>query len=81
VLEQAGLRIVDEGEVDCPFVFPSTEVSWQANASAGPNQMAIAHSGEPAVRAAFAEADRDYTRPDGSVRYENVFIWVAGERP
>ncbi|WP_309072120.1 methyltransferase domain-containing protein [Arthrobacter sp.] len=80
VLQQAGLRIVDEGEVACPFVFPSTELSWRANASAGPNQMAIAHSGEAAVRAAFMEADREHTRPDGSVRYENVFLWVAGEK-
>ena len=78
---RAGLRVVEEGEVACPFVFPSAEVSWRANASAGPNQLAIAHSGEAAVRAAFAEADRAHTRPDGSIRYENVFLWAAGERP
>jgi predicted nicotinamide N-methyase len=64
-----------------PFVFPNAEVSWRANASAGPNQLAIAHSGEAAVRAAFGEADRAQTRPDGSIRYENVFLWVVGERP
>jgi hypothetical protein len=80
VVQQAGLRIVDEGEVACPFVFPNVETSWRANASAGPNQVAVAHSGEAAVRAAFADADRLHTRPDGSVRYENVFLWVAGER-
>ena len=81
VLKQAGLRVVEEGEVACPFVFPSAEISWRANASAGPNQLAIAHSGEAAVRAAFAEVDRAHTRPDGSIRYENVFLWVSGERP
>jgi len=81
VLERAGLRVVEEGEVACPFVFPSAEASWRANASAGINQLAIAHSGEAAVRAAFADADRAHTRPDGSIRYENVFLWVAGERP
>jgi len=81
VLERAGLRVVEEGETACPFVFPSAEASWRGNASAGPNQLAVAHSGEAAVRAAFAEADRTHTRPDGSIRYENVFLWVAGERP
>lgn len=81
VLTGAGLRVVAEGEVACPFVWPSAEAAWRANASAGPNQLAIAHSGEAAVRAAFAEVDRAHTRPDGSVRYDNVFIWVAGERP
>lgn len=81
VLERAGLRVVEEGETACPFVWPNAEASWRGNASAGPNQMAIAHSGEAAVRAAFAEAGRAHTRPDGSIRYENVFLWVVGERP
>ncbi|HZS01753.1 MAG TPA: class I SAM-dependent methyltransferase [Chloroflexota bacterium] len=81
VLTEAGLRVVEQGEVACPFVYPSAEAAWRAAASAGPNQVAIAHSGEAAVRAALAEADRAYTRPDGSIRYENVFLWVAGERP
>jgi hypothetical protein len=81
LLKAASLRVVDEGEVACPFVFPSTEASWRGNSSAGVNQAAIAHSGEGAVRAVYAEADRAHTRPDGSVRYENVFLWAAGERP
>jgi len=81
VLARAGLRVAEEGEVSCPFVFPDAETWWRASASAGPNQMAIAQSGEEAVRAAFAAVDRAHTRPDGSIRYDNVFIWVAGERP
>jgi SAM-dependent methyltransferase len=80
LVRRAGLRVIDEGEVACPFVFPNAEISWRANASAGPNQVAVAHSGEAAVRAAFAEADRAHMRPDGSIRYDNVFLWVAGER-
>jgi SAM-dependent methyltransferase len=81
VLAQAGLSLVEEGEVACPFVFPSAEVAWRANRSAGPNQAAIAHSGEAAVRAAYAAADQAHTRPDGSIRYENVFLWASGRRP
>lgn len=80
VLERAGLRVIEEGEVACPFVFPDAETSWRANASAGPNQLAISHSGEEAVRAAFAAVDQAHARPDGSIRYENVFLWAAGER-
>lgn len=81
VLKGAGLRVLEEGEVACPFVFASAEASWRGNASAGVNQAAIAHSGEQAVRAVFADADRAHTKPDGSIRYDNVFIWAAGERP
>jgi SAM-dependent methyltransferase len=80
VLQRAGLRVLDEGEVSCPFVFPSAEISWRAHRSAGPNQLAIAHSGEDAVRAVYAEIDRTHTRPDGTIRYENVFLWAAGTR-
>jgi len=81
VLKDAGLRVLDEGEVACPFVFPSIEASWRGNSSAGVNQAAIAHSGEEAVRAVYANADRGHMRPDGSVRYDNIFLWAAGERP
>jgi SAM-dependent methyltransferase len=81
VLMGAGLRVIEEGEVACPFVFPSADASWRGNSSAGVNQAAIAHSGEAAVRAVYANADRTHTRPDGSVRYENVFLWAGGERP
>jgi SAM-dependent methyltransferase len=81
VLERAGLRVVQEGDVSCPFVFPSAEASWRGNASAGVNQAAIAHSGEAAVRTVYANADRAHTRPDGTIRYENVFLFAAGERP
>lgn len=80
VLEGAGLRPKEEGSVDCPFIFPSAEISWHGNSSAGINQAAIAHSGEAAVREAYAKADAAHTRADGSVRYDNVFIWASGER-
>jgi hypothetical protein len=81
LLEAAGLRVAEEGEVACPFVFPSSEASWRGNSSAGVNQAAIAYSGEEAVRAVYANADRDHMRPDGSIRYDNVFLWASGERP
>lgn len=81
LLAAADLRPKEEGEVDCPFIFPSAEASWIGNSSAGINQAAIAHSGEAAVRAAYANADTAHTRADGSVRYDNVFIWASGERP
>lgn len=81
LLKAAGLRVVAEGEVACPFVFPSTEVLWRGNSNAGVKQGAIAHRGEAAVRAVCANTDSAHVRPDGSVRYGNVFLWAAGERP
>jgi len=80
LLEAAGLKTVEEGDATCPFVFPNDEAWWNATVSAGPNQMAIAHSSEAAVRAAYAAASRAHTRPDGSIRFNNVFLWAAGEK-
>jgi SAM-dependent methyltransferase len=80
-LAAAGLRVAETGEVACPFVFPDAAAAWRGGASAGVVQRAIAHSGAAAVRAALGAADRAHARPDGSIRYENVFLWVAGERP
>jgi SAM-dependent methyltransferase len=80
LLKRAGLQVVGEGEVACPFVFPNVDISWRAHRSAGPNQLAIAHSGEAAVRAVFADVDRTHTLPDGTIRYENIFLWAAGRR-
>ncbi len=81
MLDRAGLNVVEEGEVACPFVFESPEMSWRANSSCGFNRAAIEHSGEAAVRAVYAEADRRHQRLDGSVHYANVFLWCVGEKP
>jgi len=81
VLRSAGLRVAEESQVACPFIFASAEASWRGNAAAGVNQAAIAHSGEAAVRAAYAVAEAKHTRPDGSIRYENTFLLAAGEKP
>jgi len=80
-LAAAGLRVAEAGEVACPFVFPDAEAAWRGGASGGVVQRAIAHSGAAAVRAAVEAVDRAHARPDGSIRYENVFLWVAGARP
>jgi SAM-dependent methyltransferase len=80
LLEDAGLRVVDDGTVAAPIVFPSHEISWKAHSSAGPNRVAIEHSGEEAVHAVYEAADRAHTRPDGTIRYESEFLWVAAVR-
>jgi hypothetical protein len=38
---------------------------------------ALAHAGEPAVRATVADAAAPFRRPDGSYRFENVFRVVV----
>lgn len=59
----AGLRVVEEGEVSCPFVFPSSGALWRENCSAEINQAAVVHSREAGVRAVHANADCAHIRP------------------
>ena len=80
VLEKAGLRTIERGEVSCPYVYPNNSAAWRRSVSSGVAQRAIVHSGEAAVRTAIKEADRAYTDADGMVRYDNVFIWVTAVR-
>jgi SAM-dependent methyltransferase len=80
VVEAAGLHPVDRGEAFCPFVRPDSEVSLRGQISTGVAQRAVDHSGLDKVRAALAETDSRFTRPDGSIRYDNVFVWVAAVR-
>ena len=79
-MEAAGLHPVDRGETVCPFLYPDAEVSLRGQLSSGVSQRAIGHSGAERVRAAIAEADAQFTRPDGSIRYGNTFLWVAATR-
>jgi SAM-dependent methyltransferase len=80
LLAASGLRIAEEGEVACPFVYPSAAAAWRAAASGGLAQRAIGHAGEAATRAALLEAFRGHTLPDGAIRFENTFLWAAGVR-
>jgi len=76
----AGLRVVTRGESPCAMVYPNAEVAWLAHASAAPTQAAIRTHGEDAVRRVLTEVDVRHARADGSICFENVFVWAAGER-
>lgn len=79
LFEQAGWRVVDRGEVACTMAYPNAEVAWRAHSSAGATQAAIRARGEAAVREVVAQVDRQFMRADGTIRFENVFVWAAGE--
>ncbi len=78
---QAGLRVVARGEAPCAMVYPNAEVAWLAHASTAPTQAAIRTYGEDAVRRVLDEVDARHARADGTICFENVFVWAAGERP
>lgn len=77
---QAGLRVVARGESPCAMVYPNAEVAWLAHASAAPTQAAIRNFGEEAVRRVLGEVDARHARADGTICFDNVFVWAAGQR-
>lgn len=81
MLTTAGLEVTERRETACPFCYPSVVEAKRGQVSTGVAQRAIQHSGEAPVLAAFDEFDRAHTREDGSIRYNNMFISVAGIRP
>lgn len=80
VVAEAGLHPVDRGESACPFIYPHGEVSLRGQIAAGVVQRTVDHSGLDRVRTALAEVDAQFTRSDGSIRYDNTFVWVAAVR-
>jgi SAM-dependent methyltransferase len=76
LVEQAGWSVVESNEVDCPFVFPSLDIHWQAQRSGGPVQFAIRVVGEEKLRLGMERAIEPYLTNTGGVRLENRFRYV-----
>jgi SAM-dependent methyltransferase len=81
MLTTAGLEVAERIETACPFSFSSAAEAKRGQVSSGVAQRAIQQSGESPVLAVFDDFDRAHTLQDGSIRYQNVFISVAGIRP
>jgi hypothetical protein len=62
------------------MVYPNAEVAWLAHASSAPTQGAIGLYGQDAVRRVLEVVDTRHARADGTISFENVFVWAAGER-
>jgi SAM-dependent methyltransferase len=80
LIEQAGLRVLNSGEVNCPFVYPDYEAFWQANVSAGPVQGALNSVGEEKLKAAVQLAIEPFQKEDGRIQMDNQFRYVTSVR-
>ncbi len=76
ILEQAGLRPLSGGPVQCPFVYPDAEAAWRGLSGAGPYVVAMRHCGEEAVKRAMLASLAPFATPDGGYRQNNTFRYV-----
>jgi SAM-dependent methyltransferase len=78
LFEEAGLQVLESGEVDCPFSYPDIETYWQAQNSTGPFQRAMRTVGKEKLMSAVFEAVAVFRRDDGSILIQpNVYKYVV----
>ena len=75
-MSRAGLKPIDDGQLDATIVFPGKDIALRAFASAGIVTRAERHSGADRVRDALIDAIAPYVRADGQVALANQFRWV-----
>ncbi|NJN81774.1 MAG: hypothetical protein HC802_05445 [Caldilineaceae bacterium] len=75
---EAGLSVLESGEVNCPFSYPDFETFWRGNVAAGPMQGALKVVGEDVMKSALRDAADAYRLDDGGILIEpNVFRYVV----
>ena len=76
LLEQAGLRVDDSGEIASTFVWPDDDIAWKSISSAGPTVMAVRYAGEEQVRQAVLDSLAPFRTSTGGYREENTYRYV-----
>ncbi len=81
LLESASLEPVDSGELPVAWAHDNVDDAVRAVLASAGGAMAIEAAGEPSARAALEQAVAPFTRPDGSVRMNNLFRYAIARRP
>ena len=76
LLEQAGLRVDDSGEIASTFVWPDDDIAWKSISSAGPTVMAVRYAGEEQVRQAILDSLLPFRTSTGGYLEENTYRYV-----
>ena len=76
LLEQAGLRADDSGEIASTFAWQDSDTAWKAISSAGPTVMAVRSAGEEQVRQAVLDSLLPFRTRTGGYREENTYRYV-----
>jgi hypothetical protein len=79
VLEEAGLRLVDQGEAPVMAVYPDAEAACRVMMAGSAGVRAIQQVGEERVRRAIMERLEAFRVASGGYRFENRFRFLIAE--
>ena len=75
---EAGLKVLESGEVDCPFNYPDFETFWQANVAAGPFQSMLRTVSEEELKSVVRDAAETFRLDNGGILIQpNIFKYVV----
>lgn len=77
MMETAGIKVVDFGEADAPFLFADFQIMWRIITSAGPIQLAKQLVSERDLQAALIQATKPFQTAKGSILLHNRFRFVT----
>lgn len=78
LIEQAGMTLLHQEEVNCPFEYQDFDIFWRANVSASPTQGIIRIVGEDTLKAAFQKATKPFSNTEGIIRIEpNMYRYLV----
>ncbi|MDE1190553.1 MAG: class I SAM-dependent methyltransferase [Arachidicoccus sp.] len=80
ILEEIGLKIIDNKDVESTWDYPDTETALKGLLSAGPAVKAIEHAGYEKVHETILAAVQPYIQSNGYVVYKNKFRIVISEK-
>jgi hypothetical protein len=77
LVESGGFKVVDEKEVETPFIYSNAEDAWDAFRSAGLIINIIRKVGEDKIRNAVMPAIEQFEKADGNVMLQNCFRYLV----
>jgi hypothetical protein len=77
IMEDAGLKVLDSGEVDAPFQFADFEIMWRMVSSVGPVQSAMQLVSERKLKEAIMRAAEPFQIDKGKILLNNRFRYVT----
>ena len=81
LFEEAGLKVIESSEVDCPFNYPDFETFWRANVSAGPSQGMLRIISEEELKSTLRDGVEPFRLDSGEYLIQpNVFKYVVATR-